>query len=1012
MNQPINSDGVRIAQAQTNQSIFTTQTPNNQNTSDNGTSYELGMKFKSVTSGQITAIRYWKATSDNGSHTGKIWAPTDGSPIAIVNFSNETASGWQEQALSTPLNIQANTTYVVSVNCNSYFPITYGELANSIVNGDLSSIADGNNGLFGSPNSLPTNSYQNSNYYRDIVFVAVPTATITKVSGDEQTDIGGNTLPNPLVVLVQDGSGNPQSGVTVNFVVTAGGGSVSPTSAVTDANGQASTVLTLGATPPGATSSVTNTVSASASDIGSVTFNATANPPAETTNYQTILTTQTPSNSNASDSGTPYELGVKFKSTKAGQITAIRYWKAPSEAGTHVGTIWTATGSPLASVTFTQETASGWQQQALNSPLNIEANTTYVVSVNSNGYFSLSYDQLATSIVNGDLSTVVDGNNGLFGSPNNFPVGSYRNSNYFRDIVFLAGSSIIKVSGDNQTGTIGTPLPEALVVQVLDTAGNPQSGVTVNFTVTAGGGSLSPGSTVTGSNGQASTVLTLEAIPSGPNNAVIVTATAVGIGSITFSAKANVNGSSSNPIVLENQKPGNLDWRIYNGATGQIAGYAGAVSVNKGESLPIKVSLAQQGNFKIDVYRLGYYGGYGGRFILSSGWIEGITQPACIMTDPNTRLVECNWSTSYTLAVGNDWTSGLYIAKLTEQASGLESQVWFVVRDDSSSSDILFQSSFTTLLAYSSGAGGYSLYGFSSLGGQRAFKVSFDQPFSQTTTGYGEFNHLLRWEPYLLWWLESQGYDVSYVTNLDVHTHPQLLQQHKVFLSVGHDEYWSQEEYNNVENARNAGINLAFFSANTCYWRVRFENGNSGGSNRVMACYKEDWAQDPVAPTNKFRSPQNNRPENGLLGVMYTGDRDNLYGGYNFVVTNNTDPYYAHTNLNNGDTLSLLVGFEWDAVVNNGATPPGLVILSQSAVDPGNIDTDLPVGANTQIANAVRYTAPSGAKVFATGSIQWIWGLNNGEMYRQDLRTKQIAVNVLADMGAKPKTPDANIIVP
>jgi Domain of unknown function (DUF4082)/Bacterial Ig-like domain (group 1) len=1005
------SDGVLIAQAQTNQTIFTNQTPSNPNASDGGTSYELGMKFISAKSGQITAIRYWKAPSENGSHTGKIWASTGSSPLVSVTFANETASGWQEQALSTPLNIQANTTYVVSVNSNSYFPITYTELANSIVNGDLSSVADGNNGVFGSPNSLPTNSYQNSNYYRDIVFVAVGTATITKVSGDNQTHTGGTALPNPLVVLVKDASGNPQSGVTVNFAVTAGGGSVSPTSAVTDANGQASTVLTLGATPPGATSPVTNTVSATASGIGSVTFSATANPPGGTTNNQTIFTTQTPSNPNASDGGTSYELGMKFRSAKAGQITAIRYWKATSETGTHVGKIWTATGSALVSVTFANETASGWQQQALSSPLNIEANTTYVVSVNSNSYFTVAYDQLATSIVNGDLSTVADGNNGVYGDPNNFPIGSYRNSNYFRDIVFLAASNIIKVSGDNQMGTVGTPLPDPLVVQVLDTAGNPQSGVTVNFAVTAGGGSVSPTSAVTGANGQSSTVLTLGPIPSGPNDAVIITATAVGIGNVTFSAKAN-GPTSSNPIVLENQKPGNVGWRIANGAVGQIAGYAGAVSVNKGDSLPIKVSLAQPGNFKIDVYRLGYYGGYGGRFIISSGWINGITQPACTMTDSNTRLFECNWSTSYTIAVGNDWTTGLYIAKLTEQATSLESQVWFVVRDDSSSSDILFQSSFTNLLAYSSGAGGYSLYGFSSIGGQRAFKVSLDQPFSQTTTAPGEFNNLLRWEPYMVRWLESQGYDVSYVTNLDVHANPQLLQQHKVFLSVGHDEYWSLEERNNVENARNAGVNLAFFSANTCYWRVRFENGSNGGTNRVMACYKEDWAQDPVAPTNKFRSPQNNRPENALLGVMYTGDRDNLYGGYDFVVSNNTDPYYAHTNLNNGDTLSLLVGFEWDAVVNNGASPPGLVVLSQSSVNPGNIDTDLPVGTNTQISNAVCYTAPSGAKVFAIGSIQWVWGLDNGDMYRQDLRAKQIAVNILADMNARPQTPDANIIVP
>src|SRR5579883_1860254 len=493
-----------IAQAQTNETVFTTQTPSNPNVTD-GTSYELGMKFQSAVAGQITAIRYWKASSETGSHTGKIWASTGGTPLATVTFSNETASGWQQQALSTPLNIQANTTYVVSVNCNSYFVITYDQLATSIVNGDLNSVADGNNGVFGNANSLPTNSYRNSNYFRDVVFSAVSTPTITKASGDNQTGTAGTALPNALVVQVKDGSGNPQSGVTINFAVTSGGGSVSPTSAVTNANGQASTVLTLGAAP-GATSPVTNTVTATASSIGSVTFTATANPAGGSGN-ESIFTNQTPSNPNATD-GTSYELGMKFKSAKGGQITAIRYWKAASETGSHTGKIWSATGDVLASVTFSNETASGWQQQALSAPLSILANTTYVVSVNVNSYFAVTSNQLATSIANGDLSTIADGNNGVYGVINTFPTNSYSNSNYFRDIVFVAGSFLNKVSGDNQSGAIGNALPNPLVVQVLDSSGNPQSGVTVTFAVTSGGGSVSPTSAVTGSNDQASTVLT------------------------------------------------------------------------------------------------------------------------------------------------------------------------------------------------------------------------------------------------------------------------------------------------------------------------------------------------------------------------------------------------------------------------------------------------------------------------------------------------------------------------
>jgi Domain of unknown function (DUF4082)/Bacterial Ig-like domain (group 1) len=1006
--------------------LLANQIPPNPEFSDNYP-YEFGMKFRSDQTGQITAIRFWKAPSETGTHIGKIWTAT-GTLLESVTFTNETASGWQNQALSTPLNIQAYTTYVVSVNCNLYYVYAYQGLANPIVNGDLSSVADGNNGVYGTPGAFPSNSFRNTNYFRDIDFVVVALPTITKVSGDNQTNVAGTPLANPLIVQVKNSDGNPQSGVTVNFVVTSGGGSVSPASAVTNASGQASTILTLGASP-GATSPVTNNVSATVNGIGNVTFSATASPSG---NSQKILTTQVPSIPNFTDNY-PYEFGMKFRSAKGGQITAVRFWKAPSETGTHLGKIWTAGGTLLASVTFTNETASGWQEQLLETPVNIQANTTYVVSFNANTYYVATYDQLGSPIVNGDLSSVADGNNGLYDvNPHSFPTSSYRNTNYYCDITLAVGSNLVKVSGDIQSGATGATLPNPLVVRVVNALNNPQSGVTVNFAVTSGGGSVSPSSVETNANGEASTTLTLGSVPTG-SEGVIVTATADGIGSTTFSASATP--ANPNPIYLENLNPGTISWKLLNRASGEIAGYASATSVNKGGSLDIKVSLGQAGQFSIHVYRLGYYGGMGGRLMASSGSLNGTTQPACTR-DPDTNLIECNWTTSYVLQVGNNWTSGLYVAKLTDLATSKVAHVWFVVRDDSSTANILFQSSVSTVLAYST-TGGHSLYSFNSIGGQRAFKVSYDRPFSQATYQESyEADTPLRWEYNMVRWLESQGYNVTYTDNMQVHTNGQTLfnpNNHKVFLSVGHDEYWSKEMRDAVEAGRNAGVNLGFFSANTCYWRVRFENSTPAAgqvnSNRVMACYKQDWALDPVAQqqgasaaTNKFRSVQNQRPENALLGVMYGSDLD-LYGGYNFVVTNSSDPYYANTGLQNGDQLNLLVGYEWDFIVNNGSSPVGLVTLSQSPVQPSNLlpNFDEPPGEEALPANqdftkshSTRYIASSGAKVFASGTIQWAWGLDSDGVNpsREDIRAKQITVNILADMGARPQTPNANLIVP
>ncbi|MEH1863691.1 MAG: N,N-dimethylformamidase beta subunit family domain-containing protein [Nostoc sp.] len=1004
--------------------LFTSQVPSISNYTDS-VPYELGMKFRSNTSGQINAIRFWKAPSEIGTHIGKIWNAT-GTLLASVTFSSETASGWQSQALTTPLNIQANTTYVVSINVNSYYVATYDELGSSIVNGNLSSVADGSNGVFnGTPGAFPNGSYRNTNYFRDIDFVAVSLPTITKTSGDNQTGTAGAALPNPLLVQVKDGAGNPQSGVTVNFAVTNGGGSVSPASAVTNASGQASTTLTLGAVL-GSTLPITNAVSATAAGIGSVNFSATASP---TGNTQVILTTQVPSIPNATDNAS-YELGLKFRSAKGGQVSAIRFWKAASETGTHIGKIWNATGTLLASVTFSNETASGWQEQVLETPVNIQANTTYVVSININAYYVATNNELVNSIINGDLSTVADGNNGVYNtSPNSFPTSSYQNSNYYCDIAFVVGSNLVKISGDNQFGATGAALPNPLVVQVVNAQNNPQSGVTVNFTVSNGGGSVSPTTAITNASGQASTILTLGSVPTAPGG-VVVTATVAGIGSATFSASATP--ANPNPIYLENLNPGTTNWKLDNRGSGEIAGYASATSVNKGGSLDIKVSLAQSGQYTIDVYRLGYYGGTGGRLIASSGPLNGTTQAACTL-DPDTQLVECNWTTSYVLQVGSNWTSGIYIAKLTDQASSKIAHVWFVVRDDSSTADILFQSAISCVLAYST-TGGHSLYTFNSVGGQRAYKVSYDRPFSQATYQQSYENDTpLRWEYNMVRWLESQGYDVTYTENMQVHTNAQSLLNHKVFLSVGHDEYWSKEMRDHVETARNTGINLGFFSANTCYWRVRFEDSTLAAGqvkpNRVMACYKQDWSLDAVAQqqgssaaTNKFRSAQNQRPENSLLGVMYGSDLD-VYGGFNFVVSNSSDPYYANTGLQNGDQLALLVGYEWDFIVNNGSSPSGLVTLSQSPVQPASVlpNFDEPPGEEALPANqdftkshSTRYTASSGAKVFASGTIQWAWGLDSDGVSpaREDIRVKQITVNILSDMGAKPQAPNANLIVP
>jgi Domain of unknown function (DUF4347)/Domain of unknown function (DUF4082) len=828
-------------------------------------------------------------------------------------------------------------------------------------------------------------------------------------------------------------------------------------------------------------------------------------------NYQGLLasvfTTQTPTNPNVTDgvgSAGDYELGMEFTSAKAGQINAIRYYKSPLETGSHTGSIWSSTGTLLGSVNFANETASGWQQQALTTPINIGANTTYVVSVNANSYFGVTVGGINTTITNGDLSAVADGSNGVYnGTPGAFPTASYSNSNYFRDVVFTPTTATtnkpgtIKVSGtlrQNQTltanvadpdgltgvnikykwqqsadngtswsdiagatsntlkleqsqvnkrvratatytdalGTAESPLSSATaaVVNVNDAGkvilkGSATVGRTLTETVLDDDGltganinylwqQSNNGSTWTNINGATTKSLALTSGLVGKQVRLRTNYTdALGTKESVFSSGTAI--AAQNAIVLENQQTGTTDWKIDTFATNnEIAGYGDANSINKGQALNLKVSLAQAGQYSIDVYRLGYYGGAGGRLMSTVTGLNGVTQAAPTI-DPTTRLVECKWNNSYTLQTGANWTSGLYLAKLTDSNTGKQSYVEFTLRDDNRPAELGFQSAAATYEAYNN-YGGYSTYGFNSLNNQPAYKVSFDRPLAVDAP------NTLIWEYQAARWMESQGYDLSYYSNLDVQTNPFQLYSQKGFLSVGHDEYWSLEMRNNVEKARDNGTNLGFLSANSAYWRTRYEPSSTGTSNRVLAVYKDDWQLDPVAQqdnskaTNLFRSPQVNRPENALLGVLYTGQTNDFAGGYDFKVSNAADPYYAGTGLNNGDTIPRLVGYEWDAVVNNGLTPPGLVVLSESPVVPdGGISQTLPPGTNTNVSNAVRYTAASGAKVFSTGSIQWSWGLDDDLVTnpRQSPLVQKITANVLADFGAQPQTPQiASVAAP
>jgi hypothetical protein len=484
------------------------------------------------------------------------------------------------------------------------------------------------------------------------------------------------------------------------------------------------------------------------------------------------------------------------------------------------------------------------------------------------------------------------------------------------------------------------------------------------------------------------------------------------IGLVGCGSSFSTNGIT--PIALENSKPGDPQWVLNNPALRhEIEGYASATSVNRGQTIKFFISTMDP-SFTFEIFRMGWYQGAGARKVTDAVTLPG-TQQVIPSPDPITGLVECRWQLSYSLTVPDkpedptDWTSGVYLAKLTAVPSGKQSYTIFVVRDDQRASQYLFQSSVTTYQAYNNW-GGKSLYN-NGIGG-KGVKVSFNRPYAPglqpsaaSGAGAGEFlttyqpvyeTYPAGWEYNMVRFLERNGYDVTYSTDLDTHGNSALLLNHKAFLVVGHDEYWSMPMRNNVIRARDAGVNLAFFAANVSFWQIRFEPSIlTGEPDRTQVCYKD--TSDPVKgvlATINWRSL--GMPEDEIIGVMYGADRVKS----DIVVENTNSWVYAGTNLVAGNLLHGLLGYEVDMVQTG--SPANVIVLANSPFPES--------GRPVQYSNMATYTAASGAVVFATGSMHWSWGLDdyNTPTVRPSVLSidaQKVTDNVLMRFGAQSPDP-------
>jgi len=502
---------------------------------------------------------------------------------------------------------------------------------------------------------------------------------------------------------------------------------------------------------------------------------------------------------------------------------------------------------------------------------------------------------------------------------------------------------------------------------------------------------------------------------------VLKAATAMGLASaggtaVSAAPDAGVAGAARGMIADENRRPGTADWQLTYVRpdkkdavrTRRIEGYCSHTSVRAGEKLSIHLSSTPASRVTVDLYRMGYYQGLGGRHIRTLGPVD--VQPQPVPDAAKNRLRECRWPAAIELTIPADWVSGVYLGKLSCDAHRYQSYVVFIVRDDRRA-DLLFQCSDNTWQAYNKWPEADSLYDSDppnhALNGTT--RVSFDRPYGRypqvvdqaLSFGSGEF---LCWEFPLCYWLESLGYDVSYISNHDTHAGGDRLSRGRVFLSVGHDEYWTLQMYQNVKSAIDGGMSAAFLSGNSVCFVAPLVPSTDGRPNRVFHRAGRfggltDLEKGKMGP---FDLDSQDLPNESVLMGARTITPFNGSGDWSIAPGKAGHWLLAGTGMKDGDRIPGLVGWEFHG---DPASIPGLEVIATG--------TTTNSGDKNATFTATVYPGPRGNWVFNASTIFWSMGLSQppglvppishyGRPHGVDERVRRITANFLGKAGIQP----------
>ena len=434
------------------------------------------------------------------------------------------------------------------------------------------------------------------------------------------------------------------------------------------------------------------------------------------------------------------------------------------------------------------------------------------------------------------------------------------------------------------------------------------------------------------------------------------------------SSTSSAMPASANPVQRENSRPGTSGWEVSAGVGTVITGYASETSVAPGQSFHLHVAAPAGSQYRVLVYRLGWYRGAGARLIMCVPGCRSahaaIAQPPPTTPGSVTGLLRAPWHVTDSAEIPSDAVSGYYEAKLEIVAgthAGAVGSVPLIVRQSlaAPASAVLVQVPVNTWEAYNPW-GGKSLYKFGT--SMHALEVSFDRPFDQQTLYETVTKLELPWVRFL----ERSGVDVSYQTDVDTDMAPGSLLQHRLVFAIGHDEYWTQRMRGAFDQALALSTNLVFGS-NSGEWRMRYAAGR-----RTIV----EWRDPAIDPAHNrgldngfFRTL--GEPECKLMGVehQWAAQRSLSAPPTSYTVLGpSSDPWLAAGGLAPGDVIPRVVGYEWDSFVPGCFR--GQVVPLMTTRIPGSDGV-------SHSADMVRATAPSGGRVFAMGTMELAWALGD-----------------------------------